>query len=96
MTIYNWLCLLGVPAVLAGVFAYLRNQIQGVRLGVKALLRAQMIACYNKWHEDKRYAPIYVKQNFENCWEQYHRIKGPNGVMDDLHDKFMQLPTEPI
>ena len=94
MTVYQWLCIFSAPAVLAGIALYLFKQIQGVRLGVKALLRAQMIADYNKWHEDRGYAPIYAKQNFENCWEQYHRLKGPNGVMDDLHEKFMQLPTE--
>lgn len=95
MTVYQWLCVLGVPAILAAVVKYLLTQIKGVRMGVKALLRAQMINDYNKWSE-RGYAPIYAKQNFENLWEQYHAIKGPNGVMDDLHEKFMKLPTKPI
>ena len=93
MTVYQWLCLLGIPALLAAIVKYILAQIKGVRMGVKALLRAQMINDYNKWME-RGWAPIYARQNFENCWEQYHRLKGPNGVMDDLHDKFMQLPTE--
>lgn len=93
ITVYQWLCLLGVPAILAAAVKYLLNQIKGVRMGVKALLRAQMISDYNKWGE-RGYAPIYAKQNFENLWEQYHAIKGPNGVMDDLHVRFMALPTE--
>lgn len=93
MTIYQWLCVLGVPAIIAAVFKYVLAQIKGVRMGVKALLRAQMINDYNKWSE-RGYAPIYAKQNFENLWEQYHAIKGPNGVMDDLHEKFMKLPTK--
>ena len=93
MTIYQWLCLLGVPALLAAGVKYILSQIKGIKLGVQALLRAQMIAEYNKW-EDRGYAPIYARQNFENCWEQYHNL-GVNGVMDDLHKKFLQLPTEP-
>lgn len=93
MTLYQWLCLLSVPALLLACVKYLLNQIKGVRMGVKALLRAQMISDYNKWSE-RGYAPIYAKQNFENLWEQYHAIKGPNGVMDDLHVRFMALPTE--
>lgn len=93
MTIYNWLCLLGVPAIIAAGAKYILSQIKGIKLGVQALLRAQMIAEYNKW-EDRGYAPIYARQNFENCWEQYHNL-GVNGVMDDLHKKFLQLPTEP-
>ena len=92
MTIYQWLCLLGIPALLAAGTKYLMNQIKGVRLGIQALLRAQMIADYNKW-EERGYAPIYARQNFENCWKQYHSL-GANGVMDDLHMKFLALPID--
>lgn len=94
LTLYQWLCLLGIPALIAFIIKYLLNQIKGVRLGVQALLRAQMISDYNKW-EERGYAPIYARQNFENCWKQYHAL-GANGVMDDLHSKFLQLPTEPL
>lgn len=93
MTVYQWLCLLGAPAILAAFVKYIMSQIKGIKLGVQALLRAQMIADYNKW-EDRGYAPIYARQNFENCWQQYHNL-GVNGVMDDLHKKFLELPTEP-
>lgn len=96
--IYDVLCDLGIIALLGGAFTVALKtafaQIKGIKLGVKALLRAQMIGDYNKFME-KGYAPIYAKQNFQNCWEQYHAIKGPNGVMDDIHDKFLRLPTEP-
>ena len=93
LTLYQWLCLLGIPALIAFIIKCLLNQIKGVRLGVQALLRAQMISDYNKW-EERGYAPIYARQNFENCWKQYHAL-GANGVMDDLHSKFLHLPTEP-
>lgn len=92
LNVYQWLCVLGVPTLLAFIFKYVLNQIKGVRLGVQALLRAQMISDYNKW-EERGYAPIYARQNFENCWTQYHAL-GANGVMDDLHKKFLELPTE--
>ena len=93
MNTYQWLCLLGVPALLAAVFKFIFSQIKSVRLGVQALLRAQLVSEYNKW-EDRGWAPIYARQNFENCWTQYHNM-GKNGVMDDLHDRFLALPTEP-
>lgn len=60
-------------------------------LGIQALLRAQMIADYNHYH-DKGFAPIYARDNFENCWKQYHSL-GANGVMDSIHEKFMELPV---
>lgn len=96
--IYDILCDLGIIALFGGALVLVLKtvfaQIKGIKFGVKALLRAQMIGDYNKFME-KGYAPIYAKQNFQNCWEQYHAIKGPNGVMDDIHDKFLRLPTEP-
>lgn len=93
MTVYQWLCLFSIPALIAAIIKFFLGQIKGVRLGVQALLRAQMINDYNKW-EDRGYAPIYARQNFENCWKQYHAL-GANGVMDDLHTKFLALPTDP-
>ena len=92
MTLYQVLSLLGAGGLLVGVFRLLFAQIKGVRLGVQALLRAQMIADYNKWSE-RGYAPIYARENFINCWTQYHGL-GVNGVMDDLKAKFLALPTD--
>ena len=77
------------------VFWYLLlndNETNAVKLGVQALLRSQMINDYNKWL-DKDYAPIYARESFKNCWRQYHNL-GANGVMDDIHEKFMALPTQ--
>lgn len=97
MTTYQWLCLFGIPVIVGGFMAFavkwILNQVKGIKLGVQALLRAQMIADYNKW-SDRGYAPIYARQNFENCWQQYHSL-GANGVMDNIHELFFQLPTEP-
>lgn len=92
MNIWQILGILGVPAIVFGILKIVFHQIKGIKLGVQALLRAQMISDYNKWN-DLGYAPIYARQNFENCWAQYHSL-GANGVMDDIHAKFLQLPTE--
>lgn len=99
MTIYQMLCIFSVPAAILAVYKMLIQQIKDVRaqndaikLGLQALLRAQLIADYNKWSE-KGYAPIYARENFENCWRQYHAL-GANGVMDDIHERFRDLPTE--
>ena len=95
MSIYQWLCLLGVPSLIAAFVGYAVNQarqVRAVKLGMQALLRAQMVGDWNKWSE-KGWAPIYARQNFENCWKQYHSL-GANGVMDDIHRRFLELPTE--
>lgn len=97
MTILEWLAYLGIPTLFTGgvvvVVKILFNREKSVRLGVQALLRAQMIHDYNKW-TDRGYAPIYARDNFQNCWERYHAL-GANGVMDDIHTKFLALPIEP-
>lgn len=65
-----------------------------LKKGIQAILRAQMISEYNKWHEQKKYAPIWAKDNFENIWLQYESL-GDNGVMNEIHNHFISLPTEP-
>lgn len=109
ITLYQVLSLLAVPSLFALIYGRMfariekkqqqhdkeleknNNETKAVMLGVQALLRAEMIKDYNKW-SDRGYAPIYARESFENCWEQYHSL-GANGVMDDIHDKFMELPT---
>lgn len=95
MDVYQWLCLLGFPSLIATIVGLIANQIRAVKAlkkGVQALLRAQMINDYNKW-TDRGYAPLYARQNFENLWVQYEAL-GENGVISDLHEKFLNLPTD--
>ncbi|HIZ16977.1 MAG TPA: hypothetical protein H9675_05370 [Firmicutes bacterium] len=99
ISIYEFLCLLSVPTAIAGIVKliiyYARRTSKkeySVRKGIQALLRSQMISEYNKWSE-RGYAPIYARESFENCWQQYHAL-GANGVMDDIHERFLLLPTK--
>lgn len=92
MKLIEILCMLGIPTFIYGMMKLIFMQISGIKKGVQALLRAQMIADYNKYKE-MGYAPIYAKENFENCWQQYHAL-GVNGVMDGLHTEFLSFPTE--
>lgn len=88
-----------VAAILIGAYRSLAKKIkdereerEAIKAGLQALLRAQMVTDYNRYTE-KGYAPIYARENFENCWVQYERL-GSNGVMQSIHDKFMSLPTQ--
>ena len=62
-----------------------------LELGVQALLRDRLIHQYEKY-KSRGYAPIYAKENFENLYEQYHKL-GANGVMDSIHEEFRNLPA---
>lgn len=91
MTFYQALSFLGIPSCFT-ILVFIIRYIRALRLGVQALLRAQMISEYNRWKE-KGYAPIYAKDNFENCYKQYHQL-GANGMMDKLRDEFLSLPSK--
>ena len=100
MTTYQILSLLGCSSLMSMIFGALitrvityRKENDALKKGIQALLRAQMINDYNKW-TSKNYAPIYARENFENCWKQYETL-GENGVMNDIHNKFLALPTTP-
>lgn len=100
MGVKDWISLLFGSGILVTVWRYFYGRLkanekktEAVCLGVQALLRDRLIEKYLKYN-DKGYAPIYVRESFDNMWNQYHNL-GVNGVMDDLHDKFMELPTEP-
>ena len=96
MTILEILKYFGIPALATGAMIaavkFMLSQLKGVRRGVQALLRAEMIDMFNHYQE-KGNAPIYARENFENLWRQYHAL-GANGVMDDIRARFMRLPTE--
>nr|DAT96962.1 MAG TPA: minor structural protein [Caudoviricetes sp.] len=77
-----------------GAVAFLYRQVIATRKGVRALLRADLIRLYNKYHDDLGYCPVYVKQSLEDEYQQYHALHG-NGVGTQLYNALMNLPTEP-
>lgn len=85
-------------AVLVALFRSLKKRIEqekseqdAIKAGLQALLRAQMVNDYNHY-VDKGFAPIYARETFESCYKEYKGLGG-NGVMTDLHAKFMALPA---
>lgn len=100
MTIYNWLCLLGIPSLLVGLIGWMINKIRqnaaetkALRLGVQALLRDRLTQAYT-YFSGKGYASLSDRENFDNMYKQYHQL-GENGVMDDVYNKFFDLPFDP-
>ena len=85
----GWVC-----SAFVTVIAYLYSQVMASRNGVRALLRAEIIRVYNKYHDDLHYCPIYVKQSIEDVYKQYHALHG-NGVGTKLYEEIMALPTGP-
>ena len=99
MSLYQILSLLFGSGLLVTILTAVWRKIklnekktESVQLGVQALLRDRLYSTYMHYQE-KGYAPIYARENFENMYNQYHGL-GANGVMDDIYRKFMDLPLE--
>lgn len=99
MSVVQVLTLIGTPSIIAAFILYVvkrlhdsAKRIRALEAGVQALLRAEMIDSFNHY-TDKGFAPLYARENFENLWTQYHAL-GANGVINDIHEKFMDLPTQ--
>lgn len=93
MTLYNWLCILGIPSLLASLFAFIKVQMnvnKAMKLGLQAILRDRLLQAY-KFFSKRGYADADDRMNFENMYAQYHAL-GANGVMDDIRDKLLSLP----
>ena len=98
LTTYQWLCILGVPTLVVGLIGYVIKRVvatgketQAIALGVQAILRMWLRREYERCCA-QGYAKINERDDFENAWAQYHAL-GANGVMDDIHKKFLALPT---
>ena len=74
-------------------FGYLCVQVSAMRKGLRALLRADLIRLYNKYHDELGYCPIYVKLSLEDEYRQYEALHG-NGVGTNMYNALMGLPTE--
>lgn len=72
-------------------FKTMRQRQQALERGIQALLRNGLIQQHDAWIS-YGYAPVYIKDNFENMYQQYHSL-GANGVMDTMYAEFMALPT---
>jgi len=94
MTLYQFLCLAGIPALISTLVMWLIRQalsVRALRRGVQAMLRdrllAEWLACSAKGS-----ASVAQRDNFLNLYQQYHAL-GMNGVMEDIRQKFMDLPV---
>lgn len=65
---------------------------KALKLGIQALLRDRLLQGY-RYYRDKGYATYEDRMNWENLYKQYHSL-GENGVMDDIRNKFLALPTK--
>lgn len=96
ITIIGWI----VSPILSALIGWLvvamkqnKKETEALRLGMQALLRDRLIQSY-KHSEQKGYIDIDDRENWNNMYNQYHNL-GANGVMDNIRQKLLALPTSP-
>ena len=95
MNVYQWLCVLGIPGLIATVVGYVGvqyKQIKAIKLGLQALLRDRLLQAY-EYYGHRGWANYDEKQNVRNLYDQYDAL-GPNGIMELKHEAFIRLPDE--
>ena len=105
MSVYQWLCLLGVQGIITLILSWViskklntadakaeqaKRETAAIAEGVKALLRDRLLQGY-KHYLEKGWADMDDRANMENVWRQYHALGG-NGDMNDLRRTFRHLP----
>jgi hypothetical protein len=70
-------------------FKMINTKHHATELGVRALLRNQIIVVYNKYSE-KGSIPIYELENLDDLVKQYENLGG-NGVIKELVGRIMEL-----
>jgi hypothetical protein len=93
MSVYQWLCVLGIPSLLAGLVTFIKLQIatnRAIKLGVQAILRDRLLQAY-EFYTARGYANYDEKSNVRNLYDQYEAL-GPNGIMEVKHEAFLRLP----
>jgi len=91
-TIFQYIICALLGAAFAGIGIAFR-QTKSVRLGVKALLRNQIIQAYT-YNKARKHCPIYALETVEDMYQQYHNLGG-NGAITKLVEDIKKLPTEP-
>ncbi|MER1994587.1 MAG: hypothetical protein ABS897_11170, partial [Eubacteriales bacterium] len=78
MTLYQWLTILGIPSLVAGLFGFIRVQMsqnRAINLAVRAMLRDRLLQGY-KHYISQGYADLDDRSNMENVYTQYKALKG--------------------
>ena len=73
-------------------FIYIFKQYTGLKTGMIALLRNEIVRIYESYSA-LGYCPSYMKENINNMYESYHKLGG-NGMITAMVNDLFKLPNE--
>lgn len=71
---------------------YVFKQYSGLKNGLKALLRNEIVRIYETYSK-LGYCPSYMKENANEIYLNYHKLKG-NGLATSMINEIYKLPNE--
>lgn len=89
--IINWAVPFAFGGAVSAIVALIAQN-KSSKDGLKCLLRAEIIRCYEKY-TDRGEIPIYAKESLEKEYKAYHNLGG-NDVATDLYNKLMKLKVK--
>ena len=96
MNTYQWLCVLGIPSLIATVLGYVGvqyKQIKAIKLGLQALLRDRLLQAFN-FYLARGWISASERDNVDNMYVQYEAL-GQNNVISDIYHQVRELPSIP-
>ena len=95
MNLYQWLCLFGIPTIIAFLISItIKSPIEKrIKKQEDALLRDRLLQAFEHY-ESKGWASYDEKRNVENMHTQYEAL-GENNVMNHRYERFLALPDKP-
>ena len=73
-------------------FIYVFKQYIGLKTGMIALLRNEIVRIYEN-SINIGFCPSYMKENINNMYESYHKLGG-NGMVTTMVSEIFKLPNE--
>ena len=80
-----------LTSAIAGI-TYLLKQYVGLKYGMVALLRNEIVRVFN-YQTEAGYCPSYMKENIKELYENYHKLGG-NGMVTSMTKTLYELPNE--
>lgn len=100
VTIVTYLGIFGIPSIFTiSAYCYRKcdtytKQLMILMKAQKAQMRAQLLKDYYHYERQGWISDIEM-QEWQNQYQAYHELVGPNGVLDDRYQKLINLPNKP-
>lgn len=94
--ILGWVAMLGGPTLFAFI-AWCITIVKQIRIlmkAQKAQMRSQLLKQFHEY-EAAGFVREEDLEDWENQYQAYHKLVGPNGVLDTRRDTLLRMPNSP-